>query len=163
MGRRLLGGMAASQTSPNHHPTVTQPPPNHFSTAPLPSKPVGSRWSAHVGGDGRLAHTTYPPSNHLITANRPPPNWTPPQTVGRRWGAFFGGDGRLFACQIIAILVTVAWVTLILGPYFYLMSRLNIIRVPIEQELAGLDASKYSVLTTNELPRMPAPKQKTYV
>jgi Amt family ammonium transporter len=92
---------------------------------------------------------------------------TPPPAVGRRWGVFFGGDGRLLACQVIAILVAAAWVCLILLPYFFLMARLQLIRVPFEQELAGLDASKHGVLTTNELPSSQAAvvtrSQKSYV
>lgn len=87
--------------------------------------------------------------------------------IGRRWGVFFGGDGRLLACQVIAILVAAAWVCLILLPYFFLMARLQLIRVPFEQELAGLDASKHGVLTTNELPSSQAAvvtrSQKSYV
>jgi hypothetical protein len=55
------------------------------------------------------------------------------------------------------------WVSLFFVPYFWLMRRLGLIRVPMEQELAGLDASKYGVITTNELPTMPKPRQKVYV
>lgn len=85
------------------------------------------------------------------------------RTAGRRWGAFFGGDGRLLAAQIVALLVTMLWVALFFIPYFALMRHLNVGRVPIEQELAGLDASKYSLMTTNELPTAHKPKQKMYV
>jgi len=78
--------------------------------------------------------------------------------AGRRWGVFFGGDGRLLACNVIACLVVFAWVCVLLTPYFWIMRRFNLVRVPMEQELAGLDASKYGVITTNELPVMPKPK-----
>lgn len=83
--------------------------------------------------------------------------------MGRRWGAFFGGDGLLLAAQVVAILVTMLWVALFFTPYFWLMRHLGYIRVPIEQELAGLDASKYSLMTTNELPVMAQPKQKAHL
>jgi ammonia channel protein AmtB len=63
----------------------------------------------------------------------------------------------------VAILVTMLWVALFFVPYFWIMRRFNLIRVPMEQELAGLDASKYGVITTNELPTMPKPRQKVYV
>lgn len=59
--------------------------------------------------------------------------------------------------------MTMAWVALFFVPYFWLMQRLKWIRVPMEQELAGLDASKYAVITTNELPTMPKPRQKVYM
>ncbi|KAI8475975.1 MAG: putative amt protein [Monoraphidium minutum] len=81
--------------------------------------------------------------------------YSSPSGVGRRWGVLFGGDGRLLACQVIALLAVTAWVAVIFAPYFYIMRRFNLVRVPIEQEIAGLDASKYGVLTTNELPTMP--------
>jgi len=87
----------------------------------------------------------------------------PVAAVGRRWGVFFGGDGRLLACQLIAVLVTIAWVSVFFVPYFWLMRRLQVIRVPMEQELAGLDASKYGVITTNELPTLRPPRQKIHM
>eukprot|EP00775_Hariotina_reticulata_P011461 gene11461-11607_t len=83
--------------------------------------------------------------------------------VGRRWGVFFGGDGRLLACQLVSVLVTMAWVSMFFVPYFWIMRRLQLIRVPMEQELAGLDASKYGVITTNELPTMRPPRQKIHM
>lgn len=83
--------------------------------------------------------------------------------AGRRWGAFFGGDGTLLAAQIVSLVVTMCWVAIFFVPYFWLMSRLGCIRVPIEQELAGLDASKYNLMTTNELPVMQRPRQKNHV
>lgn len=63
----------------------------------------------------------------------------------------------------MALLVTMAWVTLFFLPYFWLMRNLGVIRVPVEQELAGLDASKYNLMTTNELPTMQKPRQKFHV
>ncbi len=35
--------------------------------------------------------------------------------------------------------------------YFKSMSMANLLRVDVEKELAGLDASKYGMLTTNDL------------
>ena len=77
----------------------------------------------------------------------------------RRWGVFYGGDGRLLACQVVEVLVIIAWSGTIFATYFWAMRKAGVIRVPMEQELAGLDASKYGVITTNELPQMPRPKQ----
>ena len=37
---------------------------------------------------------------------------------------------------------------------FWICKRLGVIRVPMEQEIAGLDATKYGVLTTNTIPSM---------
>ncbi|KAI8468134.1 MAG: putative amt protein [Monoraphidium minutum] len=86
-----------------------------------------------------------------------------PANAGRRWGAFFGGDGRLLACQLIALLAAASWVAAIFVPFFWAMRRFKLIRVPVEQEISGLDASRYSLLTTNELPTMGAPQRKSYM
>ncbi|KIZ07862.1 Ammonium transporter 1 member 3 [Monoraphidium neglectum] len=87
----------------------------------------------------------------------------PGPAVGRRWGVFFGGDGRLLACQVVALLSALCWVSALLVPYFWVARRLNVVRVPVEQEISGLDASKYGVLTTNELPTKPRTKRAGYV
>ncbi len=83
--------------------------------------------------------------------------------VGRRWGVLFGGDGKLLAAQLVAVIAVVAWTCLFFIPYFWILRRVGRVRVGMEQELAGLDASKYGVITTNELPTMPRPRQKHYV
>lgn len=69
----------------------------------------------------------------------------------------------MLAAQIVALLVTMCWVALFFIPYFWVLRRFDVIRVPVEQELAGLDASKYNLMTTNELPTMQQPKQKMHV
>jgi ammonia channel protein AmtB len=94
----------------------------------------------------------------LTPPSPPPPLCSAEFAAGRRWGVFYGGDGRLLACQLIACIVVILWVCVFLVPYFWIMRRFNLVRVPMEQELAGLDASKYGVITTNELPMMPRPK-----
>jgi ammonia channel protein AmtB len=70
----------------------------------------------------------------------------------RRWGVLFGGDGRLLAAQLVAVLVTIVWVAIFFVPYFWAMRAMSKVRVGMEQELAGLDASRYAIVTTNELP-----------
>jgi hypothetical protein len=44
-----------------------------------------------------------------------------------------------------------AWVGLSMTAYFKIMHKLNLLRVDVEVELAGLDASKYGMLTTNDI------------
>lgn len=58
-------------------------------------------------------------------------------------GAFYGGGGALLACQVIGILVIFAWVTLTMGPFFFLLRKLNILRVSPSEEMIGLDVSKH--------------------
>jgi ammonia channel protein AmtB len=110
----------------------------------------------------QASHDTYLPAAACAAAASPTPD-AHRTAAGRRWGALFGGDGKLLAVQIIALLVTMLWVCLFFVPYFWVMRRFSLIRVPMEQELAGLDASKYGVITTNELPTMPKPRQKMYM
>lgn len=107
----------------------------------------------------------HPVHVHSRCADRLPPCavCVPCAAASRRWGAFFGGDGTLLACQLVALLVTMCWVTLFFLPYFWLMRHMGVIRVPVEQELAGLDASKYNLMTTNELPAMQKPRQKHHM
>lgn len=57
----------------------------------------------------------------------------------------------------------ICWVSIFFLPYFWVLRRLAVIRVPVEQELAGLDASKYNLMTTNELPVLQKPRQKVHV
>jgi Amt family ammonium transporter len=59
------------------------------------------------------------------------------------YGVFYGGAGRLFACQIIGILCIFAWVTVMMGPFFFVLNKLGMLRVSPAEELAGLDVSKH--------------------
>lgn len=106
--------------------------------------------------------TTHLPNAASCVCPRPPAPHHP-AAAGRRWGAFFGGDGTLLAAQIVALIVVICWVSLFFLPYFWVLRRLGVIRVPVEQELAGLDASKYNLMTTNELPVLQKPRQKVHV
>lgn len=109
--------------------------------------------------------STTPCANHLTLRHIPAAPVCPCTAAAaaagaRRWGVFFGGDGTLLAAQVISVICVIAWVCVTLVPYFWLMRFLNVVRVPMEQELEGLDASKYHVITTNELPAISGPKPK---
>jgi Amt family ammonium transporter len=51
------------------------------------------------------------------------------------------GDAALLACQIIALLFIVAWVSVIMFPFFLILKYLGIFRSDGLEELVGLDAS----------------------
>lgn len=60
------------------------------------------------------------------------------------WFYSFGrgsGDAALLACQIIALLFIVAWVSVIMFPFFLILNYLGIFRSDGLEELVGLDAS----------------------
>ena len=58
-------------------------------------------------------------------------------------GLFYGGGGKLFACQIIGIVTIFAWVTVLMGPFFFTLNYFGKLRVPPEVETIGLDVSKH--------------------
>jgi len=59
------------------------------------------------------------------------------------YGLFYGGGGSLLLCQFIGICSILAWVTVILGPVFFLLKKFNLIRVAPGVEISGLDVSKH--------------------
>ncbi|KAL8201972.1 hypothetical protein R6Q57_011119 [Mikania cordata] len=61
----------------------------------------------------------------------------------RPYGLFMGGGGKLFAAQIIQILVIIGWVSATMGPLFYIMKKLKLLRVSSEDEMAGMDMTRH--------------------
>ena len=59
------------------------------------------------------------------------------------YGIFYGGKGKLFACQVIGVVAIVAWVSAMLGPFFFALQKANILRVKPSEEMVGLDVSKH--------------------
>ncbi|CAM6115137.1 unnamed protein product [Calypogeia fissa] len=62
---------------------------------------------------------------------------------GRGHGLFMGGDGRLLAAQIVEILAIAAWVVATMSPVFWLLKRFNMLRIPLDAELAGMDKTSH--------------------
>ncbi|KAJ4955795.1 hypothetical protein NE237_012578 [Protea cynaroides] len=63
--------------------------------------------------------------------------------VGRPYGLFMGGGGKLLAAHIIQILVIVGWVSATMGPLFYVLHRLKLLRISAEDEMAGMDLTRH--------------------
>lgn len=63
--------------------------------------------------------------------------------AGADYGVFYGGEGKLLACQIIGIVCIFLWVTLMLFPFFFILQKLDMLRVPASVEMLGLDVSKH--------------------
>lgn len=59
------------------------------------------------------------------------------------YGGFYGGGGYLFVCQLIEVLVIFGWVTATMGPLFFGLHLLGLLRVPPDEEIAGMDMTKH--------------------
>ncbi|KAJ6951642.1 ammonium transporter 1 member 2-like [Populus alba x Populus x berolinensis] len=66
-----------------------------------------------------------------------------PNKPGRPYGLFMGGGGKLLAAQIIEILVILGWVSATMGPLFYGLHKLKLLRISAEDEMAGMDLTRH--------------------
>lgn len=66
-----------------------------------------------------------------------------PGLPGRPYGLFMGGGGKLLGAQIIQILVITGWVTATMGPLFYVLKKMNLLRISREDETAGMDLTRH--------------------
>ncbi|KAG1673174.1 hypothetical protein FOA52_015285 [Chlamydomonas sp. UWO 241] len=55
-------------------------------------------------------------------------------------GLLYGGHGQLLLCQVIAIVVNISWVVFWMIPFFMLLNKLGLLRVPVDAEAVGIDA-----------------------
>ncbi|MEW5318528.1 MAG: hypothetical protein WDW38_009744 [Sanguina aurantia] len=56
-------------------------------------------------------------------------------------GIFYGGHGQLLLCQVIAMVVIVAWTAVMMSALFGAMRFFGILRVHIEEEALGMDTA----------------------
>ncbi|WVY92652.1 hypothetical protein V8G54_031740 [Vigna mungo] len=61
--------------------------------------------------------------------------------VSRPYGVLLGGGWGLFGAQVIEILTIFGWVSVTMGPIFYALHKLEILRIPVNEEVTGLDIS----------------------
>ncbi|KAG6412856.1 hypothetical protein SASPL_125548 [Salvia splendens] len=57
-----------------------------------------------------------------------------------------GGDGHMgcwLGAQLVELVVILVWVSVTMGPLFYLLHWLRILRISIDEEVAGLDISSH--------------------
>ncbi|KAM7269125.1 hypothetical protein ACFE04_024622 [Oxalis oulophora] len=78
-----------------------------------------------------------------LFANKAYVNEVYPGNPGRPYGILMGGDWGLLAAQILQIVVVVGWVTATMGPLFYLLHKMKLLRVSIEDEMAGMDMTRH--------------------
>jgi Amt family ammonium transporter len=75
------------------------------------------------------------------------------QAYGRdnAYGLFYGGGGDLLGCQIIGIIAIAAWTMTLLGAFFYALKVTNHLRIPAEEEHAGIDVSHHGGSAYNDM------------
>ncbi|OWM67339.1 ammonium transporter 1 member 1-like [Punica granatum] len=61
----------------------------------------------------------------------------------RPHGLFMGGGGKLLAAQIIQILVILGWVSATMGPLFYGLHKLKLLRISRDDEMEGMDLTRH--------------------
>ncbi|XP_057959416.1 ammonium transporter 1 member 1 [Malania oleifera] len=66
-----------------------------------------------------------------------------PGKPGRPYGLFMGGGGRLLGAHIIQILVIIGWVSATMGPLFFVLHKLKLLRISPEDETAGMDLTRH--------------------
>ncbi|KAJ8749760.1 hypothetical protein K2173_012311 [Erythroxylum novogranatense] len=59
----------------------------------------------------------------------------------RPYGVLLGGGWGLIGSQLVEVLVIVIWVSASMGPVFYALHKLKLLRIDEDEELAGLDIS----------------------
>ncbi|XP_028770667.1 ammonium transporter 1 member 2 [Neltuma alba] len=62
---------------------------------------------------------------------------------GRKYGLLMGGGGRLMAAQVVGIVVVCGWVTATMGPLFYVLNKMKLLRISREDEMAGMDLTRH--------------------
>lgn len=66
-----------------------------------------------------------------------------PNKAGRPYGLFMGGGGSLLAAHVVQILVIVGWVSATMGPLFFILHKLKLLRISAEDEMAGMDLTRH--------------------
>ena len=67
-----------------------------------------------------------------------------------QYGLFFGGGAKLLACQCLGVICIIAWVAVTIGSLFALMKAIGILRVPVDEEILGLDVSHHGGKAYND-------------
>lgn len=59
------------------------------------------------------------------------------------FGLFYGGGGKVLACQMLEIICIFGWVSVTMGALFFSLHACNLLRVPPDEEIAGMDMTKH--------------------
>ncbi|KVH94076.1 ammonium transporter 1 member 3 [Cynara cardunculus var. scolymus] len=78
--------------------------------------------------------------------------------VTRPYGLFLGGGWGLIGAQVVELLAVVGWVSVTMGPLFYILHKLRILRISSDEEVAGLDISSHGGYAYSAHPEETGPR-----
>jgi Amt family ammonium transporter len=58
-------------------------------------------------------------------------------------GLFYGGGVSQLVMQLVGVVIVAAWVLPTTGLLFFILKKMNMLRVSPEEEIAGLDVSEH--------------------
>ncbi|KAG2242349.1 hypothetical protein Bca52824_095807 [Brassica carinata] len=64
----------------------------------------------------------------------------------RPYGLLMGGGWRLLAAHVVQIVVITGWVSVTMGTLFFVLHKLELLRIPSEDEIAGMDPTSHGGL-----------------
>ncbi|GLJ22157.1 hypothetical protein SUGI_0416270 [Cryptomeria japonica] len=64
-------------------------------------------------------------------------------SAGRPFGVLMGGGWGLIGAQVVEILVIAGWVSVTMGPLFFGLQKMNLLRISRDEEVAGMDISSH--------------------
>ncbi|KAL2936551.1 Ammonium transporter 1 member 1 [Bienertia sinuspersici] len=66
-----------------------------------------------------------------------------PSKMDRPFGLLMGGGGRLLAAHVVQILAIIGWVSFTMGPLFFFLHKLKLLRILPDDEMAGMDLTRH--------------------
>ncbi|XP_010693997.2 ammonium transporter 1 member 1 [Beta vulgaris subsp. vulgaris] len=66
-----------------------------------------------------------------------------PSEHGRPFGLLMGGGGRLLAAHVVQILAIIGWVSFTMGPLFFFLHKLKLLRISPDDEIEGMDLTRH--------------------
>ncbi|KAK7284177.1 hypothetical protein RJT34_18918 [Clitoria ternatea] len=86
-----------------------------------------------------------------------------PGLPDRPYGLFMGGGGKLLAAHLVQILAIISWVSATMGMVFFVLHKLNLLRISSDEEMAGLDLTSHGGLAYEDHERVHHDSQKREV
>ncbi|KMT05081.1 hypothetical protein BVRB_7g172350 [Beta vulgaris subsp. vulgaris] len=81
--------------------------------------------------------------------------------VSRSSGLLLGGGWSLLGVQVLELVVIVCWVSVTMGPLFYALHKLKLLRISSDEEVAGLDISSHGGYAYNNQDEEERPRRYT--
>lgn len=66
-----------------------------------------------------------------------------PSKTDRPFGLIMGGGGKLLAAHVVQIFAIIGWVSFTMGPLFFFLHKLKLLRVSPDDEMSGMDLTRH--------------------